>query len=65
MFPHPVVTTDSYLVQYHHLKSYIEDLCDLDHCLDSLMLFAWGGHPQRSKIKPYLEREAILLTDWI
>lgn len=59
MFPHTIGSEESNLtatwLKTHHLKFYIEDLRDLDDCLDCLMLSAWEAHPQRSKVKLCLE----------
>lgn len=60
VFPHPVGSRELNLTstcfRSQHQKSYIEDLCDLDGCLASLMLTAWGACPQRSKAKPCFGR---------
>lgn len=34
----------------HHLKSYMECLCDLSEFLSSLALFVWEAQPQRANI---------------
>lgn len=55
VFPHPIGSKESNLMatwfRTQVLKFNIEDLHDLDDCLDSPMLFAWKAHPQRSKGK--------------
>lgn len=34
----------------HHLKSYVECLCDFSESLSSLALFVWEAQPQRANI---------------